>query len=75
MMIKLKRNMSNFDRLVRFIVVLLLISILYVGEFNGPIAFIIIVVSAMFLFASVTAFCPFYKSTNMTTYDDSEDYL
>ncbi|MBB3122734.1 putative membrane protein [Mesoflavibacter sabulilitoris] len=67
--------MSNFDRLVRFIVVLLLISILYVGEFNGPIAFIIIVVSAMFLFASVTAFCPFYKSTNMTTYDDSEDYL
>ncbi len=75
MMIKLKRNMSNFDRLVRFIVVLLLISILYVGEFNGPIAFIIIVVSAMFLFASVTAFCPFYKSTNMSTYDDSEDYL
>ena len=74
-MIKLKRNMSNFDRLVRFIVVLLLISILYVGEFNGPIAFIIIVVSAMFLFASVTAFCPFYKSTNMSTYDDSEDYL
>ncbi|MCP4054583.1 MULTISPECIES: YgaP family membrane protein [Mesoflavibacter] len=67
--------MSNFDRLVRFIVVLLLISILYVGEFNGPIAFIIIVVSAMFLFASVTAFCPFYKSTNMSTYDDSEDYL
>ena len=75
MMLKLKRNMSNFDRLVRFIVVLLLISILYVGEFNGPIAFIIIVVSAMFLFASVTAFCPFYKSTNMSTYDDSEDYL
>jgi len=74
-MIKLKRNMSNFDRLVRFIVVILLISILYVGEFNGPIAFIIIVVSAMFLFASVTAFCPFYKSTNMYTYDDSEDYL
>jgi len=67
--------MSNFDRLVRFIVVILLISILYVGEFNGPIAFIIIVVSAMFLFASVTAFCPFYKSTNMYTYDDSEDYL
>ena len=26
--------MSNFDRLVRFIVVLLLISILYVGEFK-----------------------------------------
>lgn len=75
MMIKLKRNMSNFDRLVRFIVVLLLISILYVGKLNGPIAFIIIVVSAMFLFASVTAFCPFYKSTNMSTYDDSEDYL
>ncbi len=75
MMIKLKRNMSNFDRLVRFIVVILLISILYVGEFNGPLAFIIIVVSAMFLFASVTAFCPFYKSTDMYTYDDSEDYL
>ena len=66
--------MSNFDRLVRFIVVLLLISILYVGEFKGLIAFIIIVVSAMFLFASVTAFCPFYKSTNIST-SDSDDYL
>ena len=73
-MIKLKRNMSNFDRLVRFIVVLLLVAILYVGEFDGPIAFIIILISAMFLFASVTAFCPFYKSTNISTYD-SDDYL
>ncbi|PKG52374.1 MULTISPECIES: DUF2892 domain-containing protein [Olleya] len=73
-MIKIKRNMSNFDRLVRFIVVLLLVAILYVGEFDGPIAFIIILISAMFLFASVTAFCPFYKSTNISTYD-SDDYL
>lgn len=73
-MIKIKRNMSNFDRLVRFIVVLFLVAILYVGEFDGPIAFIIILISAMFLFASVTAFCPFYKSTNISTYD-SDDYL
>lgn len=66
--------MSNFDRLVRFIVVLFLVAILYVGEFDGPIAFIIILISAMFLFASATAFCPFYKSTNISTYD-SDDYL
>lgn len=74
-MIKLKRNMSNFDRVARFIVALFLLSLFFVANFKGILGLLIIIPSCMFLFASITSFCPFYKSTNLSTYKISEELL
>ncbi|WP_172625933.1 YgaP-like transmembrane domain [Algibacter amylolyticus] len=60
--------MSNFDRIVRFLVVLILLSVLYFTEIKGLLAIVIILICIPFLFASVTAHCPFYQSTNLSTY-------
>ena len=65
---RLRRNMNNFDRLTRFIVAILLLSIFFIGNVRGFYGVAIISISTMFLFASVTAFCPFYKSTKLSTY-------
>ncbi|WP_158848210.1 DUF2892 domain-containing protein [Algibacter sp. L4_22] len=73
-MLKLKKNMSNFDRLVRFIVSLLLLSLFFIGEIRGVFGIMLIVVSVMFAFASITAFCPFYKSVNFNT-NNRDDYI
>lgn len=71
----LKRNMNNFDRITRFIVALLLLSLYFFGNVNGYIGILIIVISSLFSFASITAFCPFYKSTNLSTYKTSKEFL
>ncbi|WP_405292283.1 DUF2892 domain-containing protein [Algibacter sp. Ld11] len=73
-MIRLKKNMSNFDRLVRFIVAILLLSLFFLGEIRGILGIILIVVSFMFAFASITAFCPFYKSVKFST-KNKNDYI
>jgi hypothetical protein len=73
-MIKLKKNMSNFDRLVRFIVAILLLSLFFLGEIRGIIGIVLIAISFMFAFASITAFCPFYKSVNFNT-NNKDDYI
>lgn len=74
-MSKLKRNMNDFDRITRFIVALLLLSIFFIGNVRGVLGTLLIAVSTMFVFASITSFCPFYKSTNLSTYKTSKDYL
>lgn len=75
-MIKAKRNMSDFDRIIRFVVALLLLSIVFIGKIGGFLAIVLIIVSIPFLIASITAHCPFYKSTNLSTYthEDFEDF-
>ncbi|ULC58457.1 DUF2892 domain-containing protein [Flaviramulus sp. BrNp1-15] len=66
--------MSNFDRIIRSIVVVILLTIYFLGEVRGFFGISIIIISIMFSFASITAFCPFYKSTNLSTYE-AEDFM
>tara|TARA_R110002051_G_scaffold325679_1_gene430141 strand:- start:1412 stop:1633 length:222 start_codon:yes stop_codon:yes gene_type:complete len=73
-MIKFKKNMSNFDRMARFIVSVLLLLLFFIGEIRGVFGVLLIIVSFMFSFASITAFCPFYKSVNFKT-NKSDDYF
>ncbi|MDB2462723.1 DUF2892 domain-containing protein [Algibacter sp.] len=72
---KAKRNMSNFDRIVRFVVVIILLNVIYFGDIRGWLAIGLIAICIPFLFASVTAHCPFYQSTDLSTYSyqDFED--
>ena len=74
-MLKFRRNMNNFDRITRFIVAMLLLSLFFFGHVRGIFGAILLVVAFMFAFASITSFCPFYKSTNLSTYKKSEEYL
>ena len=67
--------MTDFNRITRFIVTLLLSSIFFIGNVGGVIGIALIVISAIFAFESITSFCPFYKSNNLSTYKISEDYL
>jgi len=72
-MFKLKRNMSNFDRTIRFIVAIILLILFFIGEIRGVFGIFLIIVSTIFLFTSITAFCPLYHSTKIRTYNIDED--
>lgn len=72
-MIKRKKNMNTMDRVSRFVVAISLLSIVVFGPLWGILGFFIILLSILFLIASVTGFCPFYKSINADFYN-SDDY-
>ncbi|WP_083253276.1 YgaP family membrane protein [Flavivirga aquatica] len=59
--------MSTSDRIIRFIVVIVLLPLLFISHVKGIFEIIIMVISILFLFTSATAICPFYKSINIHT--------
>ena len=76
MQIKLKRNMSNIDRVIRTIVGLSLITL---GPITGIMttdklsSILMGVVGCIALFSAVTSHCPLYNVTGMDTYKKKED--
>jgi len=65
--------MSDFDRAVRLIVSIILLTLFFIGEVRGLFGIFLLVISIIFLFTSITSFCPLYKSTNIKTCYLDED--
>ncbi len=57
--------MDSIDRIIRFIVAIVLISIVVFGAVRGTLGLFIVLLSIVFFITSVSGFCPFYKSINV----------
>jgi hypothetical protein len=64
--------MSTSDSIIRFIVVIVLLSIFFIGNVRGVMGVLILLASMLFLFTSLTRFCPFYKSIDTYPFQDKD---
>ena len=64
---KLKKNMSLIDRLLRGIIVALVAILYFTGTISGTMAWVLGVLAAVFLLTSLFGFCPLYLPFNFST--------
>ncbi len=69
---KFKRNMSDSDRIIRFIVAIVLLPIYFVAGVRGFWGIIILIVSTIFLLTSLSSFCPLYKAFSVKKFNYDE---
>lgn len=63
----MKRNMSNFDRLIRVVVAAVFVYLYFSGVVTGALGVILLVLAVVFLLTSVVAFCPLYVPFKLST--------
>jgi len=61
------RNMANWDRLLRLIVVIAIAAAWYTGYLSGTAALLLGVLAAAFLLTSAISFCPLYRAFGLST--------
>ena len=61
------RNMANWDRLVRLVIVAVSGADWYTGVISGTLALVLGVMGAVLLLTSVISFCPLYSVLNLST--------
>jgi hypothetical protein len=64
----MKRNMSDLDRIIRVVIVALFGYLYFGGVVTGALGIVLLVLSVIFLFTSVTSFCPVYSLFKLGTY-------
>ena len=66
----MKRNMSNFDRIIRVVVAALFAFLYFSGIVGGVFGVVLLVLGAVFLLTSAIAFCPLYVPFKISTYKE-----
>lgn len=56
----MKRNMSNLDRIIRFIVAALFAYLYFGGIVTGGFGIALLVIAVVFVLTSIVGFCPLY---------------
>ena len=63
----MKKNMGTIDRIIRFII-FIVIGILYLADLiSGIAAIILLIIAAIFLLTSIFARCPLYLPFGLST--------
>jgi hypothetical protein len=66
----MKRNMSNLDRIIRFVVAAIFAYLYFSGTVTGALGIILLVLSVVFVLTSVIAFCPLYLPFKFSTHKE-----
>ena len=64
----MNRNMSNLDRVIRFVLAAVLAYLYFGGIVTGTFGIILLVVGVIFLLTSLVGFCPLYALFKLSTY-------
>jgi hypothetical protein len=64
----MKRNMSNFDRMIRILPAALLAYLYFTGLVTGVLGIVALVFATIFVFTSILGFCPLYAPFKFSTY-------
>lgn len=64
---KMKRNMSNTDRIIRVVLALVFFYLYFGGVVTGALGIALAVLGAVFLLTSLVAFCPLYLPFKINT--------
>lgn len=65
---KMKRNLSNIDRIVRVVLALVFAYLYFGGIVTGTLGIVLVVLGAVFLLTALLAFCPLYVPFKFSTY-------
>ncbi len=63
----LPKNVGKTDRIIRFLVAILVAVLYFTGTISGTVAIILGVVAIIFLLTSFTGFCPLYLPLKLNT--------
>ena len=56
----MKTNMGKWDKVLRFLLAVTVALLVYYNVLQGPLAYVLIAVAAVFFLTSLTGFCPLY---------------
>lgn len=59
--------MGGTDRIVRFVVALVVIALYYFKVVDGTLAYVLLALSAIFILTSFISFCPLYTIFGLNT--------
>lgn len=63
----MKRNMGMTDRIIRLVVAAVIIGLQLGHVISGILAFVLLILSAIFILTSIFSFCPLYVLLGIST--------
>lgn len=63
----MKKNMGGADRIIRFVVALVVIALYYFKSIDGTLAYVLLGLSGIFILTSFVSFCPLYTLFGLNT--------
>ncbi len=63
----MKKNMGTLDKIIRVVIALVASALVYYNVVEGVISYILLTVTAIFLFTSLIGFCPLYGLFGLNT--------
>ncbi len=63
----MKKNMGGIDRIIRILIAIIVAILFWQGIITGTLAYVLIVLSAVFLLTSLISFCPLYTLVGLNT--------
>jgi hypothetical protein len=63
----MKRNLSNADRLIRFLIVIAIALLFYFKIIEGTLANVLLALGGIFLITSLIGICPAYSAFGIKT--------
>lgn len=57
----MKKNMGTIDRIIRFVIAIVIISLYAAGTITGTLATILLIIAIVFALTGVFGFCPLYS--------------
>ncbi|MEJ1222903.1 YgaP family membrane protein [Sediminicola sp. 1XM1-17] len=64
----MKTNMGNLDRMIRFLLALVMGLLIYYDVVGGVISYILLAIIGIFALTSLVGFCPFYAVLGWNTF-------
>lgn len=63
----MKKNMGGADRIIRIIVAAVVGVLFWQGIISGTLAYVLLVLAAVFVLTSFVSFCPLYSLVGLNT--------
>jgi uncharacterized membrane protein YtjA (UPF0391 family) len=63
----MKKNMGTADRLIRFVIALVIGALYFTGRIGGTLGIVLMAVAVIFLVTSLLGFCPAYLPFGFST--------
>ena len=63
----MKKNMGSIDRIIRFVLAAIMITLYFTNIITGTIGIVLVVLALVFVITSVVSFCPLYTLFGLNT--------
>ena len=63
----MKKNMGSTDKAIRLVIALVIVILAFTNVISGTLAWVLIILAAVFVLTSVFSFCPLYLPFGLNT--------